>query len=29
VVEPKPHNPLLADAIKRIGLTERTAAAWI
>ena len=24
VVEPKPRNPLLADAIKRIGLTERT-----
>ncbi|PIV21171.1 MAG: ATPase [Deltaproteobacteria bacterium CG03_land_8_20_14_0_80_45_14] len=24
VVEPKPRNPLLADAIKRIGLAERT-----
>lgn len=24
VVEPKPRNPSLADAIKRIGLTERT-----
>jgi ATP-dependent DNA helicase RecG len=24
VVEPKPRNPLLADAMKRIGLTERT-----
>jgi ATP-dependent DNA helicase RecG len=24
VVEPKPRNPLLADAIKRIGLVERT-----
>ncbi len=24
VVEPRPRNPLLADAIKRIGLAERT-----
>ena len=24
VVEPKPRNPLLADIVKRIGLTERT-----
>ena len=24
VVEPKPRNPLLADAVKRIGLAERT-----
>lgn len=24
VVEPKPRNPLLADVVKRIGLTERT-----
>jgi ATP-dependent DNA helicase RecG len=24
IVEPKPRNPLLADAIKRIGLAERT-----
>ncbi|MEG4812780.1 ATP-binding protein [Microcoleus sp. F8-D3] len=24
VVEPRPRNPFLADAIKRIGLAERT-----